>query len=208
MSQLKADLEFMTLALGQAEKALDSAEVPVGCVLVHDGKVIGAGHNFTNNSHNGTRHAELCAIDRILTEFPPGIFSSTDLYVTVEPCIMCASALRQVGIRKVYFGAGNERFGGCGSVLAINRDTANQSIGSSYDVIPNLKRKEAVLLLRQFYTKQNPTAPMPKAKKQRIVKDDIPPINFRLYMTEEQFCSYYGKDHVEEFRCSSSTFQL
>lgn len=208
MGPMEADTEFMLLALEQAKKALESAEVPVGCVFVNNGKVIGEGHNFTNNSKNGTRHAELCAIDKILTKFSFDIFTSTDLYVTVEPCIMCASALRQVGIKRVFFGAGNERFGGCGSVIAINRDTAAQSIGSSYDVIPNLKRKEAVLLLRQFYTNLNPTAPQPKAKKQRIIKDDIPPINFGLYMTEKQFCSYYGEENVEEFRCGSSTLQI
>lgn len=73
-----------------------------------------------------TRHAELEAIDGILsnnlltpvvTKYP---LSSTILYVTVEPCIMCASALRQLGIKEVYYGCGNDRFGGCGSVLGVN----------------------------------------------------------------------------------------
>lgn len=74
-----------------------------------------------------TRHAELEAIDNILSdetltphavEYP---LKDTTLYVTVEPCIMCASALRQVGIKEVYFGCGNDRFGGCGSVIGINQ---------------------------------------------------------------------------------------
>ena len=75
-----------------------------------------------------TRHAELEAIDEILadktltpemTEYP---LSTTTLYVTVEPCIMCASALRQLGIKRVYYGCGNDRFGGCGSVLGVNQE--------------------------------------------------------------------------------------
>jgi tRNA-specific adenosine deaminase 2 len=74
-----------------------------------------------------TRHAELEAIDSILadkaltpivTKYP---LSETTLYVTVEPCIMCASALRQMGIKDVFYGCGNERFGGCGSVLGVNQ---------------------------------------------------------------------------------------
>ena len=77
--------------------------------------------NETNKSLNGTRHAELVAINQILAEHPIGVFKETDLYVTVEPCVMCASALRQYGIRAVYFGCWNERFGGTGGVLNIHQ---------------------------------------------------------------------------------------
>lgn len=70
----------------------------------------------------GTRHAEFVAISQILAKYPPSIFKATDLYVTVEPCIMCASALRQYGIRAVYFGCYNERFGGTGGVLTIQKE--------------------------------------------------------------------------------------
>ena len=74
------------------------------------------------NNNQATRHAELEAIDEMLftptvTKYP---LSTTTLYVTVEPCMMCASALRQLGIKEVYFGCGNDRFGGCGSVLGVN----------------------------------------------------------------------------------------
>jgi tRNA-specific adenosine deaminase 2 len=78
-----------------------------------------------------TRHAELEAIDTILADpalTPPSLLASgaypladTTLYVTVEPCIMCASALRQMGIKRVFYGCANERFGGCGSVLGVNK---------------------------------------------------------------------------------------
>jgi tRNA-specific adenosine deaminase 2 len=78
-----------------------------------------------------TRHAELEAIDAILADpslTPPSLLASgaypltdTTLYVTVEPCIMCASALRQMGIKRVFYGCANERFGGCGSVLGVNK---------------------------------------------------------------------------------------
>ncbi len=70
----------------------------------------------------GTRHAEFVAIDEMLQNHPLHAIQETDLYVTVEPCIMCASALRQYRIRRVFFGCGNERFGGTGSVLSVHSE--------------------------------------------------------------------------------------
>lgn len=70
----------------------------------------------------GTLHAEMIAISKILENHPLSVFCETDLYVTVEPCIMCASALRQLGIRKVFYGCSNERFGGTGGVLSVHSE--------------------------------------------------------------------------------------
>lgn len=70
----------------------------------------------------GTQHAEMIAISKILEGHPLSVFCETDLYVTVEPCIMCASALRQIGIRKVFYGCSNERFGGTGGVLSVHSE--------------------------------------------------------------------------------------
>ena len=115
---------FMQQALDQARKALDLGEVPVGCVFVHEGAVIGTGHNRTNLEFNATRHAEVVAIDEILLHsggaYDASIFSQCDLYVTCEPCIMCAAALAEVRVRRVFFGCHNYRFGGCGSVLKLH----------------------------------------------------------------------------------------
>lgn len=122
----------------QAEEALAAKEVPVGCVFVKDGEAIAKARNRTNEWRNvssamcvtrcrimnisiiqATLHAELVSLDEILKTHSLPLQDVT-LYVTVEPCVMCASALRQVGIGKVFYGAGNERFGGCGSVLDVN----------------------------------------------------------------------------------------
>ena len=92
---LPTHLRFMTEALHMAEKALAAGEVPVGCVIVFRGEIVGSGMNDTNKSLNGTRHAEFLAITELLSSYPPNILESADLYVTVEPCIMCACALRQ-----------------------------------------------------------------------------------------------------------------
>ncbi|PGH17549.1 hypothetical protein AJ79_01149 [Helicocarpus griseus UAMH5409] len=164
---------FMKKALDMGEKALATGETPVGCVLVHNGKVIGSGMNDTNKSMNacgilGTRHAEFLAFEEVLRSHPRSIFRETDLYVTVEPCIMCASALRQYQIRHVYFGCANERFGGTGGVLNLHSDPG---IDRPYGLTGGLFRKEAIMLLRRFYIQENERAPVPKAKKDRELKD-------------------------------------
>ncbi|TGZ84129.1 cytidine deaminase-like protein, partial [Ascodesmis nigricans] len=149
-------------------------EVPVGCVFVHNDEIIGRGMNDTNRSLCGTRHAEFIAIEHILLTYPPSIFAHTDLYVTVEPCIMCASALRQLHIRRVFFGCMNERFGGTGGVLKVNEDLAviNEP---SYQVYGGINHDEAIMLLRRFYIQENDKAPQPIAKKTRKLKLEVAP---------------------------------
>jgi len=115
---------YMRKALEEGEKGLELEEVPVGCVIVHKSTIIATGYNLTNHTRNATRHAEFVAIDKILLhsngQFTADIFQECELYVTCEPCIMCASALLLLRIKIVYFGCRNERFGGCGSVLSLH----------------------------------------------------------------------------------------
>jgi tRNA-specific adenosine deaminase 2 len=135
----------------------------------------------------GTRHAEFVAIADILQKYNPEILKETDLYVTVEPCIMCASALRQYGIRAVYFGCFNDRFGGTGGVLRIHdeyvphtcrklTDSLSKSIDPPYKALPGPYREEAIMLLRKFYVQENEKAPEPRPKKTRELKTDIMPL--------------------------------
>jgi tRNA-specific adenosine deaminase 2 len=161
---LAAHLRFMKGALHMAEKALALGETPVGCVIVHEGEIVGSGMNDTNKSRNGSRHAEFLAITKLLSSHPPSILQLSDLYVTVEPCIMCASALRQYGIRNVFFGCGNERFGGTGTVLSIHSDAI---LHRPYPSCGGLYRKEAINMLRRFYIQENEKAPQPRPKRQR-----------------------------------------
>ncbi|KAJ4346101.1 tRNA(adenine34) deaminase [Ascochyta clinopodiicola] len=163
---------FMREAIGMAELALKSDETPVGCVFVKDGEIIGRGMNETNRTLNGTRHAEFVAIAGILSKAPLSILNETDLYVTVEPCVMCASMLRQYGIRAVYFGCWNERFGGTGGVLNMHSD-----VDKPYPVTGGIFREEAIMLLRKFYVQENEKAPEPKQKKTRELKTEILPMD-------------------------------
>ncbi|KAL1979912.1 hypothetical protein VTN96DRAFT_4997 [Rasamsonia emersonii] len=161
---------FMKQALMMGEKALAKGETPVGCVLVHEGKIIGTGMNDTNRSMNGTRHAEFLAIEEALRSHPRSIFRQADLYVTVEPCVMCASTLRQYEIRRVFFGCPNDRFGGTGSVLSLHSDSG---IDPPYTVYGGVFRKEAIMLLRRFYIQENEKAPNPRSKKNRELNTEF-----------------------------------
>lgn len=167
-------LEFMRAALDMAEQALASDEVPVGCVFVHGGQIIGRGMNDTNRSLNGTRHAEFLAINSILKDHPASVLRETSLYVTVEPCIMCASALRQLHIKAVYYGCSNDRFGGTGGVLSIHSDP---SVDEPLPAYGGLFRDQAIILLRRFYVQENGKAPEPKQKKDRQLKSEILPLS-------------------------------
>ncbi|XP_075270021.1 tRNA-specific adenosine deaminase 2 [Opisthocomus hoazin] len=166
----EAVLAWMDQALDMAKEALEKGEVPVGCLLVYNGEVVGKGRNEVNETKNATRHAEMVAIDQVLdwckqqnrdyTE----VFAHSVLYVTVEPCIMCAAAVRLMKIPRVVYGCRNERFGGCGSVLSISSDDMVDT-GDPFECDSGYRAKEAVELLKAFYRQENPNAPKSKVRK-------------------------------------------
>ena len=152
-------------ALEMARYALERGEVPVGCVVVYQGKVVARGCNEVNISLNATRHAEMVAYDQLVgycskQNLPlQDVCSSSVVYVTVEPCIMCSYALRLTGLCKVIFGCRNGRFGGCGSVLDIHSKEVpcvNNSSLKPLEITAGVMGKEAVELLQQFYEGDNP----------------------------------------------------
>ncbi|KAI0502289.1 hypothetical protein KFK09_017236 [Dendrobium nobile] len=175
MSDTASILSFMELALKQAKLALDRLEVPVGCVIVEKGMVIASGSNRTSETRNATRHAEMEAIDILMEQWQmEGLnfeqvaqrFSTCDLYVTCEPCIMCAAALSIIGIREVYYGCANDKFGGCGSILPLHEGaslgfSSTSSKARAFKCTGGILSAEAVALLRSFYEQGNPNAPKP-----------------------------------------------
>lgn len=128
------DLEFMKMAMEKAKEALQNREVPVGCVIVYDNQIIADGCNEVNVTKNATRHAEMIAIEQVYewcrkkSKKTAKVFKDSILYVTTEPCIMCAGALRIIGLTHVQYGCPNQRFGGCGSTLDIHTKRFNQPI--------------------------------------------------------------------------------
>lgn len=200
---MSQDLLHMRTAITLAKYALDHEETPVACIFVHSklNKVIAYGMNGTNESISGISHAEFMGIKQIQEKYgtDPKIFSEIVLYVTVEPCIMCASALKQLGIKKVVFGCGNERFGGNGSILCIHNDTSTNK-SNKYVSIPGVLRREAIMLLRYFYVRENDRAPKPRTKKDRkLDKETFPPVQWDKYLTLEEFEDEFGQEFRDAF---------
>ena len=108
---------FMGLALAQAEKARALGEVPVGCVIVKDGKVIGEGYNRRETDKTVLGHAELMAMKQAEAAIGDWRLTDCTLYVTLEPCPMCAGAIINARIKKVWYGARDEAMGACGGVI-------------------------------------------------------------------------------------------
>ena len=171
--------QWMEHAFKMARLALQYKEVPVGCVVVYQGEILARGCNEVNASRNATRHAEMIAIDQLFAhcerdrklQFKEVCEEST-LYVTVEPCVMCAFALRTIGLCNVVFGCANERFGGCGSVLDVHtKEFTSGTVGAPLrplDLKGGVMKEDAILLLQQFYGEENPNAPEPKLKRKSI----------------------------------------
>ena len=163
-------IKWMQEALKVGKSALMVKEVPVGCVIVSQHEsIIGSGHNLTNLTKNPSRHAEFVAIDAALEHCSnqgldwKEVFSQSTLYVTCEPCIMCASALTKVNIKKWVYGCSNDRFGGCGSVLNLVEDEDLNKI----EIVKGICEEDAIKLLQLFYTNENPFAPEPRCKENR-----------------------------------------
>ena len=104
-------LNFMELALDQAQKAAAAGEVPVGALIVQDGEVIARAHNHTLAGNDPTAHAELLAIREAARRLSSQRLEACDLYVTLEPCAMCAAAISFARIRRLYYGAGDPKGG-------------------------------------------------------------------------------------------------
>jgi tRNA(adenine34) deaminase len=117
------DAGFMRRALVQAALAEAAGEVPVGAVVVRDGEVIGEGYNHPIGAHDPTRHAEIVALRDAARRLGNYRLAGCDLYVTLEPCAMCAGAIQHARIRRVVWGAPDPKTGACGSVVDLFAET-------------------------------------------------------------------------------------
>ena len=110
----------MREALKEAKKALDKEEVPVGAIIVKDGKIISRAHNIKECKKDATCHAEILAIQKACKKLGSWRLLDCEMYVTLEPCPMCAGALIQSRIKKLYIGTDDNKTGACGSVLNLS----------------------------------------------------------------------------------------
>jgi tRNA(adenine34) deaminase len=138
---------FMDEALKLAKQAAAEGEVPVGCVIVRDGTIIGRGRNNREAENNALGHAELMAIDEACTALKSWRLSDCSLYVTLEPCPMCAGAIINSRIARVYFGAREEKTGACGSVINL----FEEDFGHKPELYAQVNEAECSALLSSFF---------------------------------------------------------
>jgi tRNA(adenine34) deaminase len=144
----ESELRFMVMALDMAEKAAESGETPVGAVVALNGQVIGTGFNRVEVEQDACAHAEIIAMREASRKMGSWRLSGSTVYVTLEPCIMCAAAMIHTRVGRLVFGAHDERWGGFGSLFDLAHDPR---INHEVEVIPGVMAKEAAHLLRSFY---------------------------------------------------------
>lgn len=138
----------MNEALKEALKAYDKGEVPVGAVIVRDGEIIGRGHNLTETGNDPTLHAEMIAIREAAKKLGGWRLTDCSMYVTLEPCSMCAGALVWSRMEKLFIGAMDPKAGACGSVLDIVR---NEKLNHRIEIETGIMEEECSELIKRFF---------------------------------------------------------
>ncbi len=157
---IRDDEQGMQAALREARLSEAADEVPVGCVIVHEGSVIGRGHNQVEGLHDATAHAEILAIGAASNALHSWRLHECTLYVTLEPCSMCAGAIVLARLGRLVYGAFDPKAGGCGSVTdVIHEPRLNHRV----DVTSGLLAAECGELLREFFRRKRraPADPSP-----------------------------------------------
>jgi tRNA(adenine34) deaminase len=146
-----ADEEFMSAALALAARAETAGEVPVGAVIVIDGQIVGSGFNSPLSRQDPTAHAEMLAIREAAAAMGNYRLTGSTLYVTLEPCPMCAGALVNSRVSRLVFGARDLRFGGVRSKFQLaDSDLLNHKVS----VVEGVRAAECIELLQQFFAKR------------------------------------------------------
>ena len=147
-AEAELDERFMRLAIAEAELALGHDDVPVGAVLVHGGEVVGAGHNERELRQDPSAHAEMIALRAAAAHIGHWRLLNTTLYVTLEPCAMCAGAIVLGRVPRVVYGTADPKAGAAGSVLDI---LAEPRLNHRPDVTRGVLRSECAALLKDFF---------------------------------------------------------
>ncbi|MDY6283786.1 MAG: tRNA adenosine(34) deaminase TadA [Hallerella sp.] len=142
------DIRWMEAALREAERAYDMGEVPIGCVIVKDGRCIARGYNQVETLKDATAHAEIIAIGAASAALENWRLSGATLYVTLEPCPMCAGAILNSRISRIVYGSPDTRFGGCGTTIDV---ITNNAIGQKVQVTGGVKAEECLGILKAFF---------------------------------------------------------
>ncbi|MDX1923938.1 MAG: nucleoside deaminase [Rickettsiaceae bacterium] len=142
--------KFMQLALQMAAKAFEAGEVPVGAVIVRriDGKIIAKAHNLVESKQSPIKHAEIIALNIASKKLKTKYLQDCDLYVTLEPCPMCASAISMYRLGRLYFGAKDPKFG---AVESVTNFFASKNCFHKPDIYSGLYEENVTLLMKNFF---------------------------------------------------------
>ncbi len=143
------DVKFMIQALKEAQKAYDKNEVPIGCVIVLNGKIIARAHNLREKKQSILSHAEVLAIEKACKKLNTWRLEDCDMYVTLEPCSMCSGAIIQSRIKNLYYGASEFKTGACGSVFNLFDYKFNHQV----NVCGGIMKDECESILKTFFKK-------------------------------------------------------
>jgi tRNA(adenine34) deaminase len=148
---VRDDEAGMRAALREAQASADADEVPIGCVIVQDGMIIGRGHNQTEALQDATAHAEILAIGAASNALRSWRLGECTIYVTLEPCAMCAGAIVLARLARLVYGAPDPKAGACGSVLdVIHEPRLNHRV----EVTAGVMREECGGILREFFQRK------------------------------------------------------
>ena len=145
---MEEKIYFMKEALKEAQKAYEKKEIPVGAVIVKDHKIIARAHNLKEQKQDATRHAEIMAIEKASKKLKNWRLTDCEMYITLEPCSMCAGAIINARIKKIYIGASDLKTGACGSKLNLLQD---YHFDTSVEVEKDILEEECQKILKDFF---------------------------------------------------------
>lgn len=140
--------KFMKEALKEAKRAYEKEEIPVGAVIVKDNKIIARAYNQKEEKRDTTKHAEIIAIQKASKKIDAWRLQDCEMYVTLEPCSMCAGAIIQARIKKIYIGTMDEKTGACGSVLNLLED---YKFNHKVEIEKDILKPECEEIIKQFF---------------------------------------------------------
>ncbi|MCU0822529.1 MAG: tRNA adenosine(34) deaminase TadA [Spirochaetes bacterium] len=150
MSSREEKLKFMRIAYKEAMRAREKEEIPVGAVIVKDGEIISKGHNRNREKNDATMHAEIIAITKASKKLKSERLLDCELYVTKEPCPMCAGAIINARLKKVIIAAEDVKYGACGTVLSV---CGNNKLNHVPEIEFGILRDESSSILKDFFKK-------------------------------------------------------
>ena len=151
LHQDEIDRRYMRQALELARQALDAEDVPVGALVVHEGRIIGRGYNQREKLHDPTAHAEMIALTAAAEYLGQWRLDNCTLYVTLEPCAMCAGALVLARVQRLVYGATDAKAGACGSLFELTQDPR---LNHQVETVAGVLADPAADLLREFFQRR------------------------------------------------------